>query len=76
MVMVVIMLDLKPENILLHESGHVMLSDFDLSKAAAMTPLPHFRKKSFFVCVMFASIDHGIGDKACRYCNQTTTKNE
>jgi protein-serine/threonine kinase len=27
--------DLKPENILLHESGHVMLTDFDLSKAAA-----------------------------------------
>ncbi|KAG0762011.1 hypothetical protein G6F57_007476 [Rhizopus arrhizus] len=24
--------DLKPENILLHESGHLMLSDFDLSK--------------------------------------------
>ncbi|KAJ9115299.1 hypothetical protein QFC20_001167 [Naganishia adeliensis] len=24
--------DLKPENILLHESGHIMLSDFDLSK--------------------------------------------
>ena len=26
--------DLKPENILLHESGHVMLSDFDLSAYA------------------------------------------
>lgn len=26
--------DLKPENILLHESGHVMLSDFDLSARA------------------------------------------
>ena len=24
--------DLKPENILLHQSGHIMLSDFDLSK--------------------------------------------
>jgi tRNA A-37 threonylcarbamoyl transferase component Bud32 len=24
--------DLKPENVLLHESGHIMLSDFDLSK--------------------------------------------
>ncbi|KAJ1970991.1 serine/threonine protein kinase, AGC, partial [Dimargaris verticillata] len=24
--------DLKPENILLHESGHIMLTDFDLSK--------------------------------------------
>ncbi|KAF8314875.1 kinase-like domain-containing protein [Cantharellus anzutake] len=26
--------DLKPENILLHESGHIMLSDFDLAKAS------------------------------------------
>lgn len=36
--------DLKPENILLHQSGHIMLSDFDLSKqsgpggAPAMIP--------------------------------------
>ena len=27
--------DLKPENILLHESGHIMLTDFDLSKSEA-----------------------------------------
>jgi len=26
--------DLKPENVLLHESGHIRLTDFDLSKAA------------------------------------------
>ncbi|KAG5637057.1 hypothetical protein H0H81_005969 [Sphagnurus paluster] len=26
--------DLKPENILLHQSGHIMLSDFDLAKAS------------------------------------------
>jgi len=26
--------DLKPENIVVHESGHIMLTDFDLSKAA------------------------------------------
>ncbi|CAO3672718.1 unnamed protein product [Umbelopsis ramanniana] len=26
--------DLKPENILLHETGHIMLTDFDLSKEA------------------------------------------
>ncbi|KAI8057587.1 kinase-like domain-containing protein [Gilbertella persicaria] len=26
--------DLKPENILLHQSGHIMLSDFDLSKGS------------------------------------------
>ncbi|EEB87861.1 hypothetical protein MPER_14615, partial [Moniliophthora perniciosa FA553] len=29
--------DLKPENILLHESGHIMLSDFDL---ASRSPEP------------------------------------
>ncbi|CAO3698410.1 unnamed protein product [Rhizopus stolonifer] len=27
--------DLKPENILLHQSGHIMLSDFDLSKGSS-----------------------------------------
>ncbi|KNZ73862.1 Serine/threonine-protein kinase nrc-2 [Termitomyces sp. J132] len=27
--------DLKPENILLHQSGHIMLSDFDLAKASS-----------------------------------------
>ncbi|KAI9281075.1 kinase-like domain-containing protein [Sporodiniella umbellata] len=26
--------DLKPENVLLHQSGHIMLSDFDLSKGS------------------------------------------
>ena len=31
--------DLKPENILLHASGHIMLTDFDLSKRSA-TPGP------------------------------------
>lgn len=32
--------DLKPENILLHESGHIMLSDFDLSKQSGGHGLP------------------------------------
>ncbi|KAI9023480.1 kinase-like domain-containing protein [Phycomyces nitens] len=31
--------DLKPENILLHHSGHLMLTDFDLSKQS-FSPLP------------------------------------
>lgn len=39
--------DLKPENILLHESGHIMLTDFDLSKAAATTVSPQVVKKMF-----------------------------
>lgn len=32
--------DLKPENILLHESGHIMLSDFDLSKISGQEGMP------------------------------------
>eukprot|EP00009_Paramoeba_aestuarina_P003781 CAMPEP_0201513356 /NCGR_PEP_ID=MMETSP0161_2-20130828/5424_1 /ASSEMBLY_ACC=CAM_ASM_000251 /TAXON_ID=180227 /ORGANISM="Neoparamoeba aestuarina, Strain SoJaBio B1-5/56/2" /LENGTH=346 /DNA_ID=CAMNT_0047909529 /DNA_START=32 /DNA_END=1072 /DNA_ORIENTATION=- len=32
--------DLKPENILLHESGHLMLTDFDLSKTSALPVTP------------------------------------
>eukprot|EP01114_Cavostelium_apophysatum_P020272 TRINITY_DN6751_c0_g1_i1.p1 TRINITY_DN6751_c0_g1~~TRINITY_DN6751_c0_g1_i1.p1 ORF type:complete len:444 (-),score=82.32 TRINITY_DN6751_c0_g1_i1:121-1452(-) len=38
--------DLKPENILLHESGHIMLTDFDLSAQAVMV-VPQFYKKTF-----------------------------
>jgi protein-serine/threonine kinase len=32
--------DLKPENILLHHSGHIRLTDFDLSKQCAVQPQP------------------------------------
>ncbi|KAK6461128.1 kinase-like domain-containing protein [Scheffersomyces coipomensis] len=40
--------DLKPENILLHQSGHIMLSDFDLSKQSESTKNPtiSFNKSS------------------------------
>ncbi|KAK6205158.1 kinase-like domain-containing protein [Scheffersomyces amazonensis] len=40
--------DLKPENILLHQSGHIMLSDFDLSKQSesAKNPTISFSKSS------------------------------
>ncbi|KAL0486532.1 serine/threonine-protein kinase nrc-2 [Acrasis kona] len=31
--------DLKPENVLLHESGHIRLTDFDLSKRTSITNL-------------------------------------
>ena len=34
--------DLKPENILLHQSGHIMLSDFDLSKQSDPGGKPTF----------------------------------
>ncbi|KAJ3067062.1 hypothetical protein HDU98_009716 [Podochytrium sp. JEL0797] len=32
--------DLKPENILLHKTGHIKLTDFDLSKATHLEPNP------------------------------------
>lgn len=40
--------DLKPENILLHQSGHIMLSDFDLSKQSESlsNPVISFNKSS------------------------------
>ncbi|KAK9764723.1 serine/threonine protein kinase, AGC [Basidiobolus ranarum] len=38
--------DLKPENILLHASGHIMLTDFDLSKQSSITTLPGVFKPS------------------------------
>jgi len=39
--------DLKPENILLHETGHIMLTDFDLSKQAATSFTPQVISKMF-----------------------------
>jgi protein-serine/threonine kinase len=39
--------DLKPENILVHETGHIMLTDFDLSKQAATCVNPQVIKKIF-----------------------------
>ncbi|KAJ3026242.1 UNVERIFIED_CONTAM: hypothetical protein HDU68_005973 [Siphonaria sp. JEL0065] len=38
--------DLKPENILLHNSGHIMLTDFDLSKPSKAPSAPSFVKSS------------------------------
>jgi len=35
--------DLKPENILVHETGHVMLTDFDLSKASGIGANPRLQ---------------------------------
>ncbi|KAL7720819.1 non-specific serine/threonine protein kinase [Entamoeba marina] len=39
--------DLKPENILVQESGHIMLSDFDLSKHCPRKENPQFKKGLF-----------------------------
>ncbi|KAJ3280401.1 hypothetical protein HDU76_009190, partial [Blyttiomyces sp. JEL0837] len=40
--------DLKPENILLHESGHIMLTDFDLSKPSSTPGRPAVVKSQGF----------------------------
>ncbi|KAJ2787773.1 serine/threonine protein kinase, AGC [Coemansia interrupta] len=40
--------DLKPENILLHETGHIMLTDFDLSKQSDPPGRPDVLKGSSF----------------------------
>ncbi|ORY28666.1 Pkinase-domain-containing protein, partial [Neocallimastix californiae] len=40
--------DLKPENILLHASGHIMLSDFDLSKPSFSPGNPTIKKTTYF----------------------------
>ncbi|KAG2388342.1 hypothetical protein C9374_000506 [Naegleria lovaniensis] len=39
--------DLKPENILLHQSGHIRLTDFDLSKQTVQTVTPKIVKGFF-----------------------------
>ena len=38
--------DLKPENILLHASGHVVLTDFDLSFSQGSTTVQFEKKKN------------------------------
>ena len=39
--------DLKPENILLHATGHLKLTDFDLSKASENPTAPHVVREMF-----------------------------
>ncbi|KAJ3027490.1 serine/threonine protein kinase, AGC, partial [Rhizophlyctis rosea] len=39
--------DLKPENILLHQTGHIMLTDFDLSKPSDQAGAPAIVKSGF-----------------------------
>lgn len=52
--------DLKPENILLHQLGHIMLSDFDLSKQSANIKNPEIQfSKSH------SSANPTIDTKAC-----------
>lgn len=62
--------DLKPENILLHQSGHIMLSDFDLSKQSerAKNPVISFNKTGMHLPSSSSSNHHNgptIDTKAC-----------
>ncbi|KAG2732666.1 hypothetical protein G9P44_003656 [Scheffersomyces stipitis] len=59
--------DLKPENILLHQSGHIMLSDFDLSKQSesAKNPEIFFNKSSHLTSSSGNHNGPAIDTKAC-----------
>lgn len=58
--------DLKPENILLHQSGHIMLSDFDLSKQSASTKNPEiFFKKNTYGVGQNSNVGPTLDTKAC-----------
>ncbi|KAJ3090282.1 serine/threonine protein kinase, AGC [Quaeritorhiza haematococci] len=54
--------DLKPENILLHSTGHIMLTDFDLSKPSATPGQPNVVKSSSF---SFTGQSTAIDTKSC-----------
>ncbi|KAJ3007833.1 hypothetical protein HKX48_008911, partial [Thoreauomyces humboldtii] len=55
--------DLKPENILLHSTGHIMLTDFDLSKPSPSPADPTIVKNSTFSFQNSSS--PAIDTKAC-----------
>lgn len=52
--------DLKPENILLHQLGHIMLSDFDLSKQSGLLKNPEIQLHK-----THSSSSANIDTKAC-----------
>lgn len=52
--------DLKPENILLHQLGHIMLSDFDLSKQSGLIKNPEIQLQK-----THSSSSANIDTKAC-----------
>ncbi|KAJ3200963.1 serine/threonine protein kinase, AGC, partial [Clydaea vesicula] len=54
--------DLKPENILLHVTGHIMLTDFDLSKPSKVTGNPTVMKNTGG---FFSSSTSSIDTKSC-----------
>ncbi|KND00076.1 AGC/RSK protein kinase [Spizellomyces punctatus DAOM BR117] len=55
--------DLKPENILLHHTGHIMLTDFDLSKPSAEPGDPGIVKSNTFSFQLSSS--PAIDTKSC-----------
>lgn len=64
--------DLKPENILLHQSGHIMLSDFDLSKQFKCPKVPEI---SYSKGYGFSMGSHGpaVDTNACVVGNRTNS---
>ncbi|KXN74021.1 Pkinase-domain-containing protein [Conidiobolus coronatus NRRL 28638] len=57
--------DLKPENILLHSSGHIMLTDFDLSKQSFPIGQPSVVKNAFTFSFRSNDTPPAIDTKSC-----------
>ncbi|KAJ9079257.1 serine/threonine protein kinase, AGC [Entomophthora muscae] len=57
--------DLKPENILLHHSGHIMLTDFDLSKQSYPPCEPSVVKNGFSFSLRSHDTPPALDTKAC-----------
>lgn len=57
--------DLKPENVLLHQSGHIMLTDFDLSKQTFSSGRPTMLKSGFNFSLRSKDSQPTIDTKSC-----------
>lgn len=70
--------DLKPENILIHESGHIKLTDFDLSKAAVIRTSPKIIEKMLIntkpaiVTNSFVGTEDYIAPEIIKGCGHTS----
>lgn len=57
--------DLKPENVLLHHTGHIMLTDFDLSKQTFSSGRPTMLKSGFNFSLRSKDSQPTIDTKSC-----------
>ena len=71
--------DLKPENILLHQSGHVMLSDFDLSIQAIGSKNPTMKDSTYLdtkICSDGFRTNSFVGTEAVSYTHLDVYKRQ